>query len=76
VKGGSEGRECNGVKGGVAKAGVKGGGENGGSEKHGGVYGLLSSYYFFLIIHVCTSTDNRVAPMYHLSYLVSAHYIL
>jgi hypothetical protein len=25
--------------------------------KHGGVYGLLSSYYFLITIHVCTSTD-------------------
>jgi hypothetical protein len=38
-------------------------------HKHGGVYGLLS-YYFLIIIHVCTGTDNLVAPMYH---LVCAH---
>jgi hypothetical protein len=37
---------------------------------------FLFSYYFLIIIHVCTNTDNLVAPMYHLSDLVCAHYIL
>jgi hypothetical protein len=33
------------------------------TQKHGGVYRLLFSYYFLIIIHVCTSTDNLVAPI-------------